>query len=257
MLVGVNGRPSGTPPGTPTGPRGTLKLGNYKSDPEFYGFLAHPFGFFLRHPPSAVSFISHFRVGRWLVLMATPPALPPEPHGSPRNGKIGKLRAESGILQADVSPFRFLSASPVRGGFVYLSSPRWAPGVDGRPFGTPLGPPRSPAERQNREITSRIRNFTDSWADLTVFSLRHPSAAVSFIYHFRVGCWALMGAPSERLPEPPTEPRGAPRNGKFGQLQIKSEILRIPGLPFRFSFCAARPRRFRLFRISALGVGWR
>ena len=89
----------------------------------------------------------------------------------------------------------------------------------------------------------KIGNFTDFWLALSVFLLLRPSAAVSFIYQFRVGCWASMAAHSERLPEP----HGTPRNGKIGKLRVESGILRISGSSFRFSACVAHPRRFRVF----------
>ena len=59
-------RPSipGTPPRKPTGRHGAAILGNCDLYPEFYGPLGHPIVVFLRRPSTAVSFISHCRVGR-------------------------------------------------------------------------------------------------------------------------------------------------------------------------------------------------
>ena len=82
--------------------------------------------------------------------------------------------------------------------------------------------------------------------------LSAPPVRGAFVY-FAFPCWVLVGVnvpPPERLPEP----HGTQRNGKIEKLRIESGILRIPGSPFRFAFCFARPRRFRLFIISALGV---
>ena len=50
----------------------------------------------------------------------------------------------------------------------------------------------------------------------------------------------------------PAEP---PRSGRIGELRVESGILRIRGSEFRLAFCVAHPRRFRLFIISALGIG--
>ena len=72
-----------------TEPHGMVKLGNYEKNPEFYGILAHPFGFLSASPARGgfVYFSYHFRVGCW-VLMATlrnVPRNPTESHGTPRN----------------------------------------------------------------------------------------------------------------------------------------------------------------------------
>ena len=70
------------------------------------------------------------------------------------------------------------------------------------------------------------------------FSLRRPPAAVSSIYHFRVGRWVLMGTPGER----PPEPHGTLLGGKLGELQLESMILWIPGSAFLLVFLR-RPSR--------------
>ena len=85
--------------------------------------------------------------------MAAPSERLPEPRGTRLNGKIGKLRTEFGIVWIPGSSLRFLSASPIHGGFVYIAFPRWVLGVDGRPFGTP---PRNPAERHG---TVKLGNY--------------------------------------------------------------------------------------------------
>ena len=154
---------------------------------------------FLRRPSAVVSFIYRPRVGCW-VLMATPSELFTEPHGTPRGGKIGKLRISPGIVRIPGSSFVFLTSPHIRGVFVYFGFPRLALVVNGRPHGPP--PPRNPTERRNWGIRNRIRNFTDSWISHTDFLPRQPSAAFSFIYHSRVGCSVLMAAPSERTRDP-------------------------------------------------------
>ena len=52
-----------------------------------------------------------------------------------------------------------------------------------------------------------------------------------------------------------TEPRGALRKGKLGELQIESGILQSPWPAFCFLGSVARPRWLRLFAISAFVVG--
>ena len=115
----------------------------------------------------------------------------------------------------------------------------------------PHGAPRSATARKIGRITTKIRNFTVACVSLPLPRILHPSAAVSFISHFRVGCWLLlMATPPGRLPEP----HGTPRNGKIEKLRIESGILRIPGPSFRFSVCVTHPRWFRLYAIGRGGL---
>ena len=107
---------------------------------------------FIRHPSAVGSSIYHFRVGCW-ALKGTPRNAhrnPTEPHGTLRNGKLFELRIESGILRVPGSAFCFLSSPPIYGGFVYLSFPRWALGVNGHARGTPPGNPRTPLNAAGR-----------------------------------------------------------------------------------------------------------
>ena len=60
------------------------------------------------------------------------------------------------------------------------------------------------------------------WVSLLLFPPRRPPPAVSYIYHSRVGCWALVGPPAER--PPPPEPHWALRGGKLGELRIRDFI---------------------------------
>ena len=122
--------------------------------------------------------------------MATPEERPPEPHGTPRSGKMGKFRIESGILGIPAPAFRFLSSLPYEAVSSFLSLPRWVFDVNGRPRGTPPGTSRNPTERQeaaklgNYEYNPEFYGFM---AQPFVFLLRHPTTVVSAISHFRVG----------------------------------------------------------------------
>ena len=114
-MLGVDGRPFRTSHGTPrnaTEPHGTVKLRNYDYNPEFYGFLAQPYG--------------------------------------------------------------FLSASPLRGGFVYLSFPRWVLGVDCRTFGTPHSRNRRgwATQTENRKDEPGIRKIPDSICNFSILPFR-------------------------------------------------------------------------------------
>ena len=95
--------------------------------------------FSLRLSSAGVSSIYHFRVGR-CALMA--PLM-----NAPGTVKLGNYNWNPEFYGFLDQPFVFLSLPPVRGGFVYLPLPRWALGVNGRPFGTPPGTPRNPTER--------------------------------------------------------------------------------------------------------------
>ena len=111
----VNGHPRGTPPGTPTERCGAENWGNTNRVRNFADSWIGLLFFFLRRPSAAVSSICRRCVGRWS-LMATPEERPPEPHGTPRSGKIWELRIESGILRIPGSSFRFS---------VCVTHPRW------------------------------------------------------------------------------------------------------------------------------------
>ena len=117
-----------------------------------------------------------------------------------------------------------------------------------RPHGTPT---RTATERENGGITRRARIFRDSWRCLLLSCLVSPSTAVSCIQRCRVGCWALMPAPTER----PPGARGTLRGGKMAELRLGSGILRIPGAELCFLSSSPHLRRFRVFSAAALGVG--
>ena len=144
-MLGVDGRPFGTSPGTPRNPaepHGTVKLGNYDWGPEFYGFVAHRFGL-PSAPPARGGFV-YLSFPRWVLgVDGRPFGTPP---GTPWNGKIGKLRIESGILRSPGSALRFsfCVAHPRRFRLFIISA--LGVDVDGRPFRTPPGTPRNPTE---------------------------------------------------------------------------------------------------------------
>ena len=83
-----------------------------------------------------------------------------------------------------------------------------------------------------------------------------------------------MSTPAERLQEPPrnpagrygavksrtvsripAEPRGTLRNGKISELRLEPGILGIPGQAFCIHCAANHLRRFRVFSVSASGIG--
>ena len=86
-VLGVDGRPFGTSPGTPRNPaepHGTVKLGNYDWGPEFYGFVAHRFGL-PSAPPARGGFV-YLSFPRWVLgVDGRPSERRPEPHGNPKN----------------------------------------------------------------------------------------------------------------------------------------------------------------------------
>ena len=111
-----------TPAERPPGHHGTLLIGKMEGVMNrlrnFRGSRISLSPFYLRRPSKAASSIYHFRDGR-RALMANPaerPRNPTEPHGKPRNGKIGKLRLESGILWIPGSAFCFS---------LFAAHPRW------------------------------------------------------------------------------------------------------------------------------------
>ena len=155
-------------------------------------------------PSAAVSSISHFRVRRW-VLMGTPEERPPKPHGTPRSGKMGECRIESGNLWIPGSSFCFPSSLPIYGGFVFLSSPRWVLGVNGRPRGTPPpgphGTPRNGTIGKLR-IASGILGVRGS-----AFCFLSPSPIYGGFVYLSFPRWA-MGVNGN----PNGTPTGTPRN---------------------------------------------
>ena len=68
------------------------------------------------------------------------------------------------------------------------------------------------------------------------------------------GVMGVNGHPAELLPEPHGTPRNA-TDRKMAELRIKSGIFRILGSAFSLLSSPTHLRRFRVFRISALGVG--
>ena len=118
-------------------------------------------------------------------------------------------------------------------------------------------PPRNLADRFGTvkwRNYDGVRNFRDSRPGLLIFFLRRQYTAVSRIYHFRVGCRASMATP-RNASRAPTEIHGTLRNGKMAELRIDSGILGILGPPFCFPPLPPRLGRFRVFSVSALGVG--
>ena len=129
---------------------------------------------------------------------ATHPQVPTETHGTPQNGKIGKLRVGSGILRIRGSAFRFPPLCP-SAAVSFISHFR----VGRRalmPTRSEPPPPGTPRNGRNLEITRRVRNFRESSAAHSLFPLCHPSDVISFISHFRAGCWAELKAALYRGP---------------------------------------------------------
>ena len=137
-----------------------------------------------------------------------------EPHGTLRNGKLGELRVESVILRVPGPAFCFLPPSPIYGGFVYLSFPRWVLGVNGHPRGTPHGT----VKLGNCEWRPEFL-----WIPVSIFCFSFPVTIYGGFVYFAFPRWVLMATPAER-PRNPTGPHGAPRIGKIGELRIESGI---------------------------------
>ena len=119
---------------------------------------------------------------------------------------------------------------------------------------------RNPTERRGTPRNGRIAELR---LESGIFRISGPPFRFSLCVAVRGGFvfsasprWVLGvdGRPFRTpsgTPRNATEPRGAV---KLGEMRTESGILRISGSPFRCPFPAAHPRRFRLFRVSALGV---
>ena len=140
-----------------------------------------------------------------------------EPHGAVNWGITNRIRNFFGFL---ARPFGFLSVSPIRDGFVYSSynSRAFCWALMAVPSERPYGPHGTPRNPQIGKLgnTARIRNLDGPCLALSVFYLRRPSAAVSFILviisALGVGRW---WAPLQNACRTPAERDGAVKMGNF------------------------------------------
>ena len=133
--------------------------------------------------------------------------------------------------------YGFLSASPIRGGYDYLSLPRRALGVNEGPFRTPPGTPLSHTDRHGAVKFRKLRVESGILRTLgRHFGFPHASRIRDGFFYFGFPRWALVGVNVH----PSGTSRGTLRGGKIGKLRLESGILRVDGASSRFSFCAAR-----------------
>ena len=92
----------------------------------------------------------------------------------------------------------FLISSPIYGGFVYLSSPRWALGVSGHPRGTP---PESHGTLRNGEMAELRIESVILGIRSSAFCFSSPPIYGGFVF-FAFPRWALgvKGRPCKTSP---------------------------------------------------------